>query len=115
MPTVIVRPNFWKEVPLSRWAYLGRNLASKQIRKSSVVENGGHRVPDLPHDDSGPASFNVPAFYAGLKGGFAGTRQRRQGALDHAYHRAQRDSGRWPAEMIAAALSFLTLKDAVGL
>jgi hypothetical protein len=44
--------------------------------EASFIENGGHGVADLAHDDAGAASLDVDAFVALAEAGFAGAGER---------------------------------------
>ena len=45
---------------------------AQQVRQRGPIQDIGHGIAHLPHDDSGPAALDVAAFGARLVGHFAG-------------------------------------------
>src|ERR1022692_831133 len=74
--------------------------------EGGFVEDGGHGVTDLAHDDAGAAGLDVDAFVALAEAGFAGAGERGQGAFDGPNDGPDGDFFRRLGEDVAATFSF---------
>ncbi len=81
---------------------------SANRRKRGALQNPRDRIPDFLHNDPGPTCFDVDAFIALAKPGFAGAGQRRQRSLDHADYGRKRNLVRRMHQYVAASLALLT-------
>src|SRR5712692_1144788 len=87
--------------------------AVEKVLERGAVEDLGGSVADLLHDRAGRAGLDVVALTALHEGRLAHARQRRQRAVEHANHLSERDFARRLPERVAAAFSFLALKQPV--
>jgi hypothetical protein len=72
-----------------------------------AFQNLGDGIAHFLHDDSGSAGFDINAFVALSKSGFAGAGQRREGSIDHSDNGRNGDLIRRMNQHVAAAFALL--------